>query len=180
MPDDPRAMSVSGARRGVSFACVASVLGALTAGGMVLLAPGARSGAGAVALLSGALLIAAASAAGRPGRPRERVMVSVTDRVYDGAILAPVIWSALGDDAPLAATALVAFACGTLAAYARARACGLGYDLNLFAAASVTRVAILGLALTFGWGAPAYLLLAGWYFGSAAVRVSQVRKEELA
>lgn len=181
MPDEPREMSVPGARPGVILACVAAVLGAAAAGGIVLfLGPDARWGAGPVALVSGALLIAAASATGRPGRPRERVVVSVADRVYDGAILGSIVWSALDHEASLAAAALIAFGCGTLAAYARARACGLGYDLNIFAATSVTRVALVGLALCFGWGAPAYVLLAIWYSASASVRVSQVRKEELA
>lgn len=177
MPDAGSGSTVAGARGSVILACVASVLGAFGAAWCVL---AGRGGAGPIALLAGAALIAAAAATGRPGRPRERVLVSVADRVYDGAILGAVVWIARADAPGLAAAALVAFGLGTLAAYARARACGLGYDLSSFAPVSVLRVAIVGLALTLGWGMTAYVALAVWQFASAAIRVSQVWKEELA
>lgn len=170
-------MSTSGARRGVVLACAAAVLGALLCGSMIL---ASSDVAGPVALVAGASLVAATWSMGRPARPRERVLVSVADRIYDGAILAPVIWVALADRPALAAAAMFAFGSGTLSAYARARACGLGYDLSFMSPASTTRVALLGLALTFGWGTSAYVVLAVWYLLSAAVRLSQVRKEELA
>lgn len=177
MPDAGNGSAVGGARAGVALACVAALAGAITSAWLVL---GDWSGAGPVALTAGATLIAAAAATGRPGRPRERVLVSIVDRAYDGAILGAVVWTARADDPAVAAAALVAFGLGSLAAYARARACGLGYDLAFLAPVSVVRVAVVGLALWLDWGAGAYVALALWQFGSAAVRVSQVWKEELA
>ena len=177
MPDAGSGSTVGGARAGVVLACAAAVLGAVVAAGELLLG---RSDAGPLALLAGAAIIAAAAATGRPGRPRERVVVSIADRAYDGAILGAVVWSARADDPGLAAAALVAFGLGTLAAYARSRACGLGYDLAFLAPVSVTRVAIVGLALSLGWGTAAYVALAIWQFGSVVVRVAQVWKEQLA
>ena len=177
MPDAGSGSTVAGARGSVVLACAVSVLGALGSAWCHLVD---RAGAGPLALLAGVALIAAASATGRPGRPRERVLVSVADRAYDGAILGAVVWVARADAPGLATAALVAFGFGTLAAYARARACGLGYDLASFAPVSVVRVAVVGLALSFGWGTAAYVALAVWLFASAAVRVSQVWKEELA
>lgn len=177
MPDAGSGSTVEGARGSVVLACVASVAGAVGAAWCVL---ADLVGAGPIALLAGVALIAAAAATGRPGRPRERVLVSVADRAYDGAILGAIVWVARADAPGLAAAALIAFGLGTLAAYARARACGLGYDLSSFAPVSVVRVAIVGLALSLGWGAAAYVALAVWQFASVATRVSQVWKEELA
>jgi hypothetical protein len=177
MPDAGSGSTVVGARGSVVLACAVSVLGAIAAAWSIL---AGHAAAGPVALLGGTALIAAAAATGRPGRPRERVLVSIADRAYDGAILGAVVWVARADAPDLAAAALVAYGLGTLAAYARARACGLGYDLSSFAPVSVVRVAIVGLALSLSWDTVAYVALAVWQFASAAIRVSQVWKEELA
>lgn len=177
MPDWGSGTPVRGARGGVVLACVASVSVAAAAAAAVI---AGRSVAGPLAIVAGALIVGAAAAVGRPGRPRERILVAIADRAYDGAILGAVVWVVRSAEPALAAAALSAFGLGTLAAYARARACGLGYDLAFLAPVSVVRVAIVGLALTLGWGAPAYVALALWQAASGIVRVAQVWKEGLA
>ncbi|MFM7718813.1 MAG: hypothetical protein ACKO8G_04890 [Actinomycetota bacterium] len=166
------------ARPGVALACAAVVVASAAAGTLVV--SGERAGAGPVVLAAGFLLVAAASATGRPGRPRERVLVSLADRALDGCVLGALVWSARRADPGLAAAALLCFALGALAAYARARACGLGYDLGWLSPISAVKTGGIGLALLLGWGTGGYLAIAAWLAVATIVRVSQVWKEELA
>lgn len=167
------------ARTSVVLACVGSVIGSALAALTIL--AGDRIGAGPVALLAGGLLVIAA--AGRPDQPRpavEKVLIGLTDRVFDGTILAAIIWTARSSDPGLAAAALACFAFGSLAAYARARALGLGYNVAFLSPISVVKVGGVGLTLLLGWGSAGLIAVTTWLIIATTVRVSQVWKESLA
>lgn len=167
------------ARTSVVLACVGSIVGSALSAATIL--AGDSVGAGPVALLAGGLLVIAA--AGRPfdRRPAiERILIGLTDRMFDGAILAALVWTSRASEPTLAGAALACFAFGSLAAYARARALGLGYGVEFLSQISVIKVGGVGLTLLLGWGTAGLLSVTAWLLVSTLVRVSQVYKESLA
>ncbi|MFM8944464.1 MAG: hypothetical protein ACKOI0_04380 [Actinomycetota bacterium] len=168
------------ARGWVAATCAATMLLAGAAGWAIVV--GAPT-AGALTLVAGGTLVAVAAAArrdGRTGSPRERVLVALADRTWDGAVLGSLVWANRIENPGLAAAVLWCFALSALAAYARTRGVALGYALDIFALTSVVRVGVTSLAVLLGWGTTPFVGLAVWLAGSALVRASQVWKEGLA
>jgi hypothetical protein len=126
--------------------------------------------AGACLVVAGVLL--------RPGDRRSRVVLSFTDRAFDGAILGALAWVSRTTEEGLAAAALVALAAGFLASYIRARGGSLGYGIEEGIVTPVLRYGLVSLALIAGWTPWAIWVVAALMLLAAAVRASQVAKEE--
>jgi hypothetical protein len=93
---------------------------------------------------------------------------------------ASLAWVSRAFDRSLAAAALVALAAGYLASYIRAKGGSLGYGIEEGIVTPVVRYALLALALLLGWDAWAIWTIAAVNVLAAAVRASQVAKEERA
>lgn len=136
--------------------------------------------AGAVAAAAGAALIAGGRLAERRGRPLERILDSLADRVFDGTVLAAVAWSARAADPATAAGALAALAAGFLGSYVRARGASLGYGVEESAKTRGLRYLLVAGGLAAGWTRWTVWAVAVVSALAAAVRASQVAKEERA
>lgn len=132
---------------------------------------------GAWALGAAALLVLAGLLVHK-GDDRNRMVLSFTDRAFDGAILAAVAWTTRIDDPMAAAGALLALAAGFLAAYVRARGAALGYLVEESPGTRAIRTGLISLALLAGWTQWAFFVVAIWMLLVALVRASQVAKEE--
>jgi len=132
---------------------------------------------GAWALAAAVLLVVAGLLVTRRDT-RARMVLSFTDRAFDGAILAAVAWVARTEDPVAAAGALVALAAGFLAAYIRARGAALGYLVEESAGTRAIRTGLICVALLAGWTGWALFAVATWMLMVALVRASQVAKEE--
>jgi hypothetical protein len=143
-----------------------------------LLERDARS-AGWATLVAGVALVAAGVLL-QPSDRTSRVVLSFADRAFDGCLLASLAWVTRALDRSVAAAALVALAAGYLASYIRAKGGSLGYGIEEGIVTPVVRYALLALALLFGWGAWAIWTIAAVNVLAAAVRASQVAKEERA
>jgi hypothetical protein len=130
----------------------------------------AALGAGACLVIGGILL--------RSDDRRARVVLSFADRAFDGCILAALAWTTRSTHASVAAAALVALAAGFVASYIRARGGSLGYGIEEGVVTPVLRYGLVSLALIFGWTTWAIWVVAGLMLLAAAVRASQVAKEE--
>lgn len=130
----------------------------------------AALGAGTCLVLGGLLL--------RPADRRVRVLLSFADRTFDGAVLGVLAWVLREEEPSTAAAALVALAAGFLASYIRAKGGSLGYGIEEGVVTPVLRYGLLSLALVFGWTRWAVWVVAGLVLLAAAVRASQVAKEE--
>jgi hypothetical protein len=130
----------------------------------------AALGAGVCLVLAGALL--------RPDDRRARVILSFGDRAFDGCILAALAWVTRSSDPSVAAAALVALAAGFVASYIRAKGGSLGYGIEEGVVTPVLRYGLVSLALLLDWTSWAIWVVAGVMLLAAAIRASQVAKEE--
>jgi hypothetical protein len=135
---------------------------------------------GVAALVAGGVLVAAGLVASRSRDPRAHMLVSFTDRAFDGCILASIAWVERSAEPAAAAGALMALAAGFLAAYVRARGSALGYLVEESAGTRAVRVGLISVALLAGWTHWALFGVASWMLLVALLRVSQVAKEERA
>ncbi|HEX6331690.1 MAG TPA: hypothetical protein VF129_10450 [Actinomycetota bacterium] len=135
------------------------------------------SSAGWAALAAGACLVAAGVLL-RPGDRRSRVILSFADRAFDGAILGALAWVSRTVEDAVATAALVALAAGFVASYIRARGGSLGYGIEEGVVTPVVRYGLISLALILGWTPWAIWVVAVVMLLAAAVRASQVAKEE--
>jgi hypothetical protein len=138
---------------------------------------GRTEAAGWAALAAGAFLVAAGLLL-RPGDRRARVVLSFADRAFDGCILASLAWVTRSSDPSVAAASLVAVAAGFLASYIRAKGGSLGYGIEEGVVTPILRYGIVSLALLLGWTGWAIWVVAVLMLLAAAVRASQVAKEE--
>lgn len=130
----------------------------------------AALGAGTCLVLAGILL--------RPADRRIRVLLSFADRAFDGCVLGALAWVSREGEPSTAAAALVALAAGFLASYVRAKGGSLGYGIEEGVVTPVLRYLLLSFALLFGWTPWAVWVVAALVVLAAAVRSSQVAKEE--
>ncbi len=133
--------------------------------------------AGWAALAAGACLIAGGVLLRSEDR-RARVELSFADRAFDGCILAALAWATRSSDPSIAAASLVALAAGFVASYIRARGGSLGYGIEEGVVTPVLRYGLISLALILGWTSWAIWVVAVLMLLVAAVRASQVAKEE--
>lgn len=164
-----------GERAAVPFVCGLAAVGIGLATWLLLdrrpaSAGWATLGAGTCLVIAGALL--------RPADRRSRVLVSFTDRTFDGCVLGSLVWVSRVNAPGTAAAALVALAAGFLASYIRAKGGSLGYGIEEGVVTPVLRYGLLALALVFGWTSWAIWAVAILMLLAAAVRSSQVAKEE--
>jgi hypothetical protein len=132
--------------------------------------------AGFAALAAGAFLVAAGMSL-RPHDRTARVVLSFTDRLFDGVLLASFAWVTRTSNPSVAAAALLALAAGFVASYIRAKGGSLGYGVEEGIVTPILRYALFATALLAEaewaiWAMAIVALLA------AAVRASQVAKEE--
>lgn len=132
--------------------------------------------AGWVALSAGAALVVAGAML-RPTDRLGRMLLSLTDRAFDGFVLGSIAWTTRVSEPGVAAGALVTLAAGFLASYVRARGGSLGYGIEEGVVTPALRYLLIGTGLVTGWTwtiwAAAVLMLL-----TAGVRASQVAKEE--
>jgi len=133
--------------------------------------------AGWAALVAGVALVAAGVLLQASDRI-SRVVLSFADRAFDGCLLAALAWVTRTSDASTAAAAVVALAAGFLASYIRAKGGSLGYGIEEGIVTPVVRYALLALALMLDWTGWAIWTIAAVNVLAAAVRSSQVAKEE--
>jgi hypothetical protein len=133
--------------------------------------------AGWAALASGAGLVLAGVLL-RAGDRRARVVLSFSDRAFDGCLLAALAWVSRVGDRSTAAAALVALSAGFLASYIRAKGGSLGYGIEEGVVTPVLRYGVLSLALILDWLPWAIWVVAALMLLAAGVRASQVAKEE--
>ncbi len=164
-----------GERAVVPFLCGLAGAGIATATWLLLVrrvAPAgwAALGAGSCLVVAGTML--------RPADRRIRVLLSFADRAFDGCVLGALAWVTRDAEPQTAAAALVALAAGFLASYIRAKGGSLGYGIEEGVVTPILRYALLSLALVFGWTPWAVWVVATLVLLAAAVRSSQVAKEE--
>lgn len=133
--------------------------------------------AGWAALEAGACLVGAGVLL-RPGDRRARVVLSFADRAFDGCILGALAWVTRAAEPDVAAASLVALAAGFVASYIRAKGGSLGYGIEEGVVTPVLRYGLVSAALIAGWTSWAIWVVAGLMLFAAAVRASQVAKEE--
>jgi hypothetical protein len=136
--------------------------------------------AGWWALAGGVVLMAAGAVVRETDRPREWLVLSLVDRGFDGVVFGGLAWTLRTADPAASAGALVALAAGFLAAYVRARGGSLGYGIEASVIVPALRSILISLALIGGWVAVAVWVVAALLLLTAAVRASQVAKEERA
>ena len=134
---------------------------------------------GWVAALSAVLLLVGGHRANHgAGGPVDRAVTEFADRLWDGAILGAVVWTA-GETA-VGMGALVALCASFISSYVRAKGASLGYSVEESHITRGIRYALVSLGLMTGalglavWSAAALSVLA------ALVRTSQVAREERA
>jgi len=150
---------------------LAALAGLLVIGREPELAAVASLGSGALLLLGGHRANHGA------GGPTDRMLDELLDRVWDGAVLGPMVWVAGTTDRSVAIASLAALCLSALSAYVRARGASLGYSVE---ESHLTRglhyglvVAGLGSGLAWVlWVAVAVSAL------SVVVRATQVAREE--
>jgi len=167
-----------GARaRVVVPALCAGVTAAVAVAAWLILDGRLRAG-GVAALAAAVLLVVAGLLVPREGAARARILVVLADRVFDGAILASVAWVERTAHPATSVGALMALAASFVAAYIRAKGAGLGYVVEESPLTRAIRTGMISVALIAGWTSWAFSLLAVWLLLVAAVRASQVAKEE--
>ena len=154
---------------------VVGVAGTLTAAWMVLV--GERSIAGDAAA---AACVGLTAAAVTSHQDATRFLGAVAYRLFDGALLSSIAWSARDGSARVSVAALLAIVGGFLAAYFAAKGRSLGYDVDASTLNRFLRTCLVALALLSG-----HLWLWMWVLAvlsllTAVVRASQTFKEEMA
>jgi hypothetical protein len=115
-----------------------------------------------------------------PWRTRWWFAESAADRLFDGAVLGAIAWTARDAEPEVAAGALVAIGAGFLGSYVRARGAALGYGVEESQVTLSFRYELLALFLLGGWLSWGVWAVAGISAAAALVRSSQVAKEERA
>jgi hypothetical protein len=82
--------------------------------------------------------------------PRLRFSGTVAERIGDAAILGAVAWVSVDEDPWMAAAALTALATAYLAAYVRAKATGLGFQVEDPVAERGIRFLVLAVGISQG------------------------------
>lgn len=114
------------------------------------------------------------------GDALDRMLDELLDRLWDGAILAPIAW-VYRDAAPhVAAGALVALGTSFLSSYVRARGAALRYTVEESHVTRGIRYAFVAAGLAFGWIGWSVWVAAAVSGLAALVRTGQVAKEERA
>jgi hypothetical protein len=146
--------------------------------------------AGAATGVAGALSVAAAygvrlhgshgrhGSHGWHGSAFDRVADSVVDRLLDGAVFGSIAWATREGDPATSAGALAAMGAGFLGSYVRARGTALGYAIQESPAVRGLRYGLLALGLLAGWLAWTVWAVTAISVLAAAVRASQVAREE--
>jgi phosphatidylglycerophosphate synthase len=135
--------------------------------------------AGVLLLVAAACLVfAAALPDGRS--PRGTLMISMADRLFDGVALSAIAWAYRSADPATAAGALVALGSSFLSAYIQLRGASLGYDVEEALGTRVVCYGLVSIGLMMGWIDWTVWVLAAFVLLAAAVRASQVAKEERA
>ncbi len=170
---------VAGSQEGAQRGAGAVVAGAVLTTGLATWAVLAHRPvlAGTLVLLTGVLLTASGAVARRRGGV-DRLLDAFADRAFDACVLGAVAWVARTDDRSAAAAVLVALGASFLSSYVRARGASLGYDVEEGVSPRAVRFGLVGLALLLGGSAGALWALAAFTVLVAAVRASQVPKEE--
>jgi hypothetical protein len=130
------------------------------------------------ALVSGAMLLLGGHRANHgAGGPTDRMLDELLDRVWDGAILGPMVWVAGTTDSSVAIASLAALCLSALSAYVRARGASLGYSVE---ESHLTRGVHYGLVVAALGSDLAWILWLAVAVSamSVAVRATQVAREE--
>ena len=112
------------------------------------------------------------------GRPFDRMLDALLDRVWDGAVLGSIAWATRADLSSVTAGALVALGASFVSSYIRARGASLGYTVEESHVTRGIRYALVVYGLGVDqlrwtlWTAAAIAILA------VVVRTTQVAKEE--
>jgi hypothetical protein len=159
-----------------------AIAGGVVATGVAtwLVLDGRPRAGGLVSLAAGVLLLLAASRSHGDERVLERTLDSLADRLYDGGLLSAVAWAARSSSPAVATGALLALGGSFLSAYIRARGASLGYGVEESPVTRALRYALVGVGLAAGWLSWSVWALAALVLLAAAVRASQVAKEERA
>jgi hypothetical protein len=168
----------AGARPVVPVLCTSAAIATVLSGWALLDRRFER--AGWAALAAGLLLMAAGSIVRETDRPREWLVLSLTDRTFDGIVFGGIAWALRASSPSTAVGALVALAAGFLAAYVRARGGSLGYGIEASVIVPALRSLIIAFGLLGGWTRAAVWLIAALLLLTTIVRASQVAKEERA
>lgn len=112
--------------------------------------------------------------------PRGMLMISMADRLFDGVALGAIAWAYRSADPATAAGALVALGASFLSAYIRVRGASLGYSVEEALGTRVICYALVSIGLVTAWIDWTVWVLAAFVLLAAAVRASQVAKEERA
>jgi phosphatidylglycerophosphate synthase len=134
--------------------------------------------AGPTALGAGVLLLAGGSVARRAGSHLLTFLDSAADRAFDGCLLSTIALAVRDVDPPAAAAAVAALVASFLGAYVRARGRSLGYVVEDSAVTRGIRYALVGIGLAGDWLGPTMIALLVVTTLAAAVRASQVAKQE--
>lgn len=153
----------------------AGVAGTSVAAWMVL--AGERAPAGWASAVACAGLTTAAVTSHRDAT---RFLGAIAYRLFDGALLAAIAWSARSAAPRVSAAALLAIVGGFLAAYFAAKGRSLGYGIEASTVNRFLRTGLVAVGLLSGHLAPWIWALAILSLLTAAVRASQAFKEEMA
>jgi hypothetical protein len=134
--------------------------------------------AGPAVLGAGILLLAGAAMARRAGSHFLAFLESAADRAFDGCLLSTIALALRDVDPPAAAAAVAALVASFLGAYVRARGRSLGYDVEDSLGTRAIRYGLVGIGLAGDWLGPTMIALLVVATLSAAVRASQVAKQE--
>jgi hypothetical protein len=158
------------------------ILGAVLAvmGGALVLAIRPREAAVAAGASAILLLIGGHRANHGAGDAVDRMLDELLDRLWDGAILAPIAWAARDVSPHIAAGALVAICASFVSSYVRARGAALRYTVEESHVTRGVRYALIVSGLAFGWLGWTVWVAAAATLAAALVRTSQVAKEERA
>ena len=110
----------------------------------------------------------------------DRMLDALLDRLWDGAILASIAWTARRRRPHIAAAALAALGASFLSSYVRARGASLGYTVEESHVTRGIRYALIVAGLAFGWLGWTVWTAFGISVLAVVVRTSQVAKEEWA
>ncbi len=112
------------------------------------------------------------------GGPVDRMLTELMDRLWDGAVLAPVIWAARQDAPSVAVGGIVALCTSFLSSYVRARGAALGYSVEESHVTRGLRYVLLCAGLVFSWLSWTVWATAGVSVLASVVRTGQVAGEE--
>nr|MDP9342209.1 hypothetical protein [Actinomycetota bacterium] len=134
--------------------------------------------AGPAAGGAGVLLLAGATLARRGDSSLLAFLDSAADRIFDGCLLSAIALAVREVDPPAAAAAAAALVASFLGAYVRARGRSLGYGVDDSLVTRAFRYALVAIGLAGDWLGPTMIALLVVATLSAAVRASQVAKQE--